>query len=54
MKYLIIFAILAYLYHRFIYQPVIKIKSSQNRQRSKVKTEHDTHHDEYIDYEEVE
>lgn len=54
MKYLIILAILAYLYHRYIYQPVKKMESSQNRHRSEVKTEHNTHHDEYIDYEEVE
>jgi hypothetical protein len=52
MKYLIIFAILAYLYNRYIYQPMKKMESASS-QKSFEADKKVTHADEYIDYEEL-
>lgn len=52
MKYLLIFALLAYLYNRYIYQPMKRMESSSS-QKSFEAENSKVHGDEYIDYEEV-
>ena len=52
MKYLLIFALLAYLYNRYIYQPMKKMESASS-QKSFEANQKVSHSDEYIDYEEV-